>query len=72
MMISRPLISHLAPQSSAAYCATLAHKTNHSFSPNREFVEFKHPKYGVIPCLLTIRDIPQDHEVETQRYIFSC
>ena len=26
------------------YCATLAHKTNHSFVPNCEFHEFHHPR----------------------------
>jgi hypothetical protein len=27
------------------YCASLAHKTNHSFLPNAEFVAFNHPRY---------------------------
>ena len=33
-------------------------------------VEFSHPKYGVIPCLLTTRDILRDQEVPT-RPLFS-
>ena len=27
------------------YCASLAHKTNHSFSPNARFCLFHHPRY---------------------------
>ena len=50
-------------QASSAYCATLAHKTNHSFLPNSQFVVFDHPKYGLIPCLATIADIQQGEEV---------
>ena len=50
-------------QSSHAYCATLAHKTNHSFLPNGQFVVFDHPKYGLIPCIATIVDIQQGEEV---------
>jgi len=50
-------------QVSSAYCATLAHKTNHSFLPNSQFVVFDHPKYGLIPCLATIADIQQGEEI---------
>ena len=32
--------------STAAYCASLAHKANHSFDPNCQFVVFDHPKFG--------------------------
>ena len=32
--------------STAAYCASLAHKANHSFNPNCQFVVFDHPKFG--------------------------
>ena len=49
------------------YCSTLAHKTNHSFLPNAEFVCFDHPKYGVIPCLTSNHDI----QPGTWLYIFS-
>ena len=50
-------------QSSDAYCASLAHKTNHSFQPNAQFTVFNHPKFGVIPCVATIVDIEQGEEV---------
>ena len=50
-------------QSLAAYCATLAHKTNHSFQPNAQFTVFDHPKFGLIPCIATIVDIQQGEEV---------
>ena len=52
-------------QDSAAYCATLAHKTNHSFLPNSQFLVFDHPKYGLIPCISTIADIAKGEEVST-------
>jgi len=45
------------------YCASLAHKTNHSFLPNAEFVCFDHPKYGVIPCLTSNHDIQPGEEI---------
>lgn len=50
-------------QDSKQYCASLAHKCNHSFLPNAEFVVFDHPKFGLIPCLLSIADIRKDEEV---------
>ena len=50
-------------QSSEAYCASLAHKTNHSFQPNAQFTVFDHPKFGVIPCVATIVDVQQGEEV---------
>ena len=46
-----------------SYCATLAHKTNHSFLPNAEFVTFDHPKYGLVPCLVSNHDIKADEEI---------
>lgn len=45
------------------YCASLAHKTNHSFIPNTEFVVFDHPRWGVIPCLASIHAIQEDEEI---------
>merc|ERR1711953_186597 len=45
------------------YCATLAHKTNHSFAPNAELVIFDHPRFGLIPCILSTQDIPENQEV---------
>lgn len=50
-------------QSSAAYHASLAHKTNHSFLPNGQFVVFDHPKFGLIPCISTIADIEEGEEI---------
>ena len=47
----------------SSYCATLAHKTNHSFLPNAEFVTFDHPKYGLVPCLVSNHDIKADEEI---------
>jgi len=49
--------------SSANYCASLAHKTNHSFLPNAEFVAFDHPRFGLVPCLLSTHDIEKDEEI---------
>lgn len=45
------------------YCATLAHKTNHSFLPNAEFVSYDHPKYGLVPCLVSNHDIRAGEEI---------
>ena len=45
------------------YCASLAHKTNHSFLPNSQFLVFDHPKYGLIPCISAISDIAKGEEV---------
>jgi len=36
----------------SSYCASLAHKTNHSFVPNCEFGEFFHPRWGLVPCIV--------------------
>ena len=35
---------HLTSQ----YCATLAHKANHSFQPNVEWTLYEHPRFGLI------------------------
>jgi len=45
------------------YCASLAHKTNHSFVPNSEFVVFDHPRFGVIPCIASIHSIAAGEEI---------
>ena len=45
------------------YKATLAHKTNHSFLPNAEFVSYDHPKYGLVPCLVSNHDIKKGEEI---------
>ena len=44
----------------------MAHKTNHSFLPNSQFVVFDHPKFGLIPCLASIADIQQGDEVSSK------
>ncbi len=50
-------------RSEDAYCASLAHKTNHSFLPNAEFVSFEHPRFGIVPCLVSTHDIEKDEEI---------
>ena len=50
-------------QSEDRYCATLAHKTNHSFLPNAQFVVFEHPKFGLIPAVMVTQDLEQGEEV---------
>ena len=50
-------------QSEDRYCATLAHKTNHSFQPNAQFVVFQHPKFGLIPAVMVTQDLEQGEEV---------
>ena len=45
------------------YCASLAHKTNHSFIPNAEFVVFDHPRFGLVPSILTTQDIDAGEEI---------
>ncbi|XP_023325685.1 histone-lysine N-methyltransferase SETD7 isoform X4 [Eurytemora carolleeae] len=45
------------------YCGTLAHKCNHSFLPNAEFVVFDHPKFGLIPCITSTTDIYAGEEI---------
>lgn len=50
-------------RSMSNYCASLAHKTNHSFVPNSEFVVFDHPRFGVIPCIASIHSIAAGEEI---------
>jgi len=45
------------------YSASLAHKTNHSFVPNSEFMVFDHPRWGVIPCIASIHTIAAGEEI---------
>ena len=45
------------------YCATLAHKANHSFTPNVEWGIFEHPRFGLIRSLRAIRDLKKGDEV---------
>ena len=45
------------------YCASLAHKTNHSFLPSAEFEVFDHPRFGPVPCLMATADIQAGEEI---------
>ncbi len=45
------------------YCATLGHKLNHSFQPNCEEWFFDHPRFGLLPCERTLRDIEAGEEL---------
>ena len=46
------------------YNATLAHKVNHSFEPNSEFVLFSaHPVFGTIMAVTALEDMEADVEV---------
>ena len=46
------------------YSASLAHKVNHSFRPNSEFVRFHHPRFG-LRCLAirTFQPIMEGEEI---------
>jgi len=50
-------------QSLSAYRASLAHKTNHSFLPNCEFSEVNHPRWGLVPCVMTRQDVKRGEEL---------
>jgi len=50
---------HLTSQ----YCATLAHKANHSFVPNCEWTLFEHPRFGLIRALTAQKAIPKEEEI---------
>jgi len=50
-------------QSTANYTATLAHKVNHSFSPNCEWVHVLHPCFGKIPAIQTMEDLEAGDEL---------
>jgi len=50
-------------ESSSKYCATLAHKINHTFSPNAEWTLFEHPRFGLIRGVKAERDLLQDEEI---------
>ena len=50
-------------QSTVGYSASLAHKTNHSFNPNSQFLLFDHPRWGLVPCIASTRDIVACEEI---------
>lgn len=45
------------------YCATLAHKANHSFEPNVEWILFEHPRFGIIRGMRAMVDINAGDEI---------
>ena len=47
------------------YNATLAHKVNNAFWPkkNAEFAGVEHPRFGLIPCVKTIKNVKKDEEI---------
>ena len=45
------------------YRASLAHKTNHSFTPNAKFSLFDHPRFGKVPAVQLIEDVQEGQEV---------
>ena len=55
----------LPPQyhESANYCASLAHKLNHSFTPNCDWVNADHPVFGFIPAARAVEDVMPGEEV---------
>lgn len=45
------------------YNATLGHKVCHSFKPNSETDVFYHPRFGLIRCIATLKDIRAGQEI---------
>ncbi|KAM3842564.1 histone-lysine N-methyltransferase SETD7 [Diretmus argenteus] len=45
------------------YCASLAHKSNHSFTPNCKYDPYVHPRFGSIKCVRTLRAVQKDEEL---------
>ena len=45
------------------YCASLAHKANHSPQPNSYYDTFTHPRYGRIKCIRAGREIGAREEI---------
>ena len=45
------------------YCATFGHKLNHSFRPNCQEWFFEHPRFGLVPCERTLRDVEAGEEL---------
>ncbi len=45
------------------YKASLAHKANHSFSPNGQFTLFDHARFGKVPAIITLDEIEKDAEI---------
>jgi len=45
------------------YNATLAHKIQHSFTPNCEMDDFEHPRFGDIKCVASLKPIKAGEEL---------
>uniref|UniRef100_A0A3B4X3I8 Histone-lysine N-methyltransferase SETD7 n=1 Tax=Seriola lalandi dorsalis TaxID=1841481 RepID=A0A3B4X3I8_SERLL len=45
------------------YCASLAHKANHSFTPNCKYDPYVHPRFGPIKCIRTLRAVKKGEEL---------
>ena len=45
------------------YKASLAHKANHSFTPNCRFTLFDHPRFGPVPAVITTKEVCRDDEL---------
>ena len=45
------------------YNATLAHKANHSFTPNTKWGRLDHPRFGQVVTIIAIKDIQVGEEV---------
>jgi len=45
------------------YRASLAHKANHSFTPNAKFSLFEHPRFGKVPAVMLTEDVGAGNEV---------
>ena len=43
--------------------ASLAHKCNHSFEPNSEFVLSFHPRFGKVPSVKTLKSVKIGEEI---------
>ena len=54
------------------YCASVAHKANHSFDPNAKFSSFYHPRFGLIPSLRAIKAISAGREILVNYEYGSC
>ena len=57
-----PLANYCYPRLDQ-YCATLAHKANHSFTPNTRWGRLDHPRFGQVVTIIAIKDIQVGEEV---------
>ena len=59
-------------RSTKNYCATVGHKCNHSFRPNCNFSQFHHPRFGLIPAIITSVSVSVGEELLTYyKYLLS-